>query len=91
MPRGAKPGQGRAGRPFGSKNRKTLLKQAALAAAAADPDISPKDLLLAVVRDPGTPMELRLQAARIVPPIPTRTAVKRPARRSRGSSSTTNQ
>ena len=83
MPRGAKPGQGRAGRPFGSKNRKTLLKQAALAAAAGDPDIGPKDL--------GTPMELRLQAARIVAPIPTRTAVKRPARRSRRSSSTTNQ
>ena len=71
MPRGAKPGQGRGGRPPGSKNRKTLqcrearnqagdaadghpgsknrktlLKQAALAAAAADPNISPKDVLM---------------------------------------------
>ena len=69
MPRGAKPGQGRGGRPPGSKNRKTLLKEAALAAAAADPHISPKDFLLAVMRDPGAPIELRLQAARIAAPL----------------------
>jgi len=69
MPRGAKPGQGRGGRPPGSKNRKTLLKQASLAAAAADPNISPKDFLLAVMRDPGAPIELRLQAARIAAPL----------------------
>ena len=68
MPRGAKPGQGRGGRPPGSKNRKTLLKQASLA-AAADPNISPKDFLLAVMRDPGAPIELRLQAARIAAPL----------------------
>ena len=69
MPRGAKPGHGRGGRPPGSKNRKTLLKQASLAAAAADPNISPKDFLLAVMRDPSAPVELRLQAARIAAPL----------------------
>ena len=70
MPRGAKPGHGRGGRPPGSKNRKTLLtKQAALGVAAADPDISPKDFLLAVMRDPGAPVQLRLQAARIAAPL----------------------
>ena len=69
MPRGAKPGQGRGGRPPGSKNRKTLLKQSSLAAAAADPNISPKDFLLKVMRDPSAPIELRLQAARIAAPL----------------------
>ena len=37
--------------------------------AAADPDISPEDFLLSVMRDPGAPVELRLQAARIAAPL----------------------
>src|ERR1700756_283042 len=48
---------------------KPLLKQASLAVAAAAPDISPEDFLLAVMRDPGAPIELRLQAARIAAPL----------------------
>jgi hypothetical protein len=48
---------------------KDAPKAGAFAAATADPHISPKDFLLGVTRDPGAPIELRLQAARIAAPL----------------------
>jgi hypothetical protein len=51
MPRGSKPGERRGGRQRGTPNKKTAHKNAALAAAAANPDISPLDFLLGIMRD----------------------------------------
>src|SRR6478672_4678050 len=43
----------RGGRQRGTLNKKTVLRNVALAAAASDPDISPLDFLLGVMRDPS--------------------------------------
>ena len=63
MPRGSKPGERRGGRQRGTPNKKTALKNAALAAAAANPDISPLDFLLGIMRDPATSSNLRVKIA----------------------------
>ena len=63
MPRGSKPGERRGGRQRGTPNKKTALKNAALAAAAANPDISPRDFLLGIMRDPTTSSDLRVKIA----------------------------
>ena len=77
MPRGSRPGERRGGRQKGTPNKKTLLRNAALSAAAADPNLSPLDHLLNVMRDQtltlrgsncrrtGSPALLSLEAARI--------------------------
>jgi hypothetical protein len=41
MPRGSKPGERRGGRQRGTPNKSTLLKHAAIKAAATDPNLSP--------------------------------------------------
>jgi hypothetical protein len=64
MPRGSKPGERRGGRQKGTPNRKTLLRNAALSAAAADPNLSPRDFLLNVMREQSFPLETRVVAAR---------------------------
>ena len=46
MPRGSKPGERRGGRQRGTPNKSTVLKNAATAAAANDPNLSPLDFLL---------------------------------------------
>ena len=46
MPRGSKPGERRGGRQRGTPNKSTLLKNAAIKAAATDPNLSPLDFLL---------------------------------------------
>lgn len=46
MPRGSKPGERRGGRQRGTPNKKTALRNAALAAAAANPEILPLEFLL---------------------------------------------
>jgi hypothetical protein len=51
MPRGSKPGERRGGRQKGTPNKKTALRNAALSAAAADPNLSPLDYLLSVMGD----------------------------------------
>ena len=43
MPRGSKPGERRGGRKVGTPNKKTVLKNAAICAAVAGPDVSPLD------------------------------------------------
>ena len=63
MPRGSKPGERRGGRQRGTPNKKTALMNAAIDAAAANPDISPLDFLLGIMRDPNASSELRIRAA----------------------------
>jgi hypothetical protein len=64
MPRGSKPGERRGGRQKGTPNKKTVLHNAALSAAAADPNVSPLDYLLNVMRRQTLPLETRIAAAR---------------------------
>ena len=69
MPRGSKPGERRGGRQRGTPNKKTALRDSALAAAATNPDISPLDYLLGIVRDANASSELRFKAAQTTLPF----------------------
>ena len=69
MPRGSKPGERRGGRQRGTPNKKTALSNAASAAAASNPDISPLDFLLGVMRDPNVSPELRIKVAQVAAPF----------------------
>ena len=69
MPRGSKPGERRGGRQKGTPNKKTALINAAFAATASNPDISPLDFLLGVMRDPGVSPELRIKVAQAAAPF----------------------
>jgi len=69
VPRGSKPGERRGGRQRGTPNKTTALKTAALSAASADPDLSPIDFLLGIMRDPKAPTGLRVQVARAAAPL----------------------
>ena len=64
MPRGSRPGERRGGRQKGTPNKKTVLRNAALSAAASDPNLSPLDHLLNVMREDTLPLEARITAAR---------------------------
>jgi uncharacterized protein YnzC (UPF0291/DUF896 family) len=64
MPRGSKPGERRGGRQKGTPNKKTALRNAAINAAAADPNVLPLDFLLALMRERNLPLETRITAAR---------------------------
>src|ERR1700757_3298637 len=63
MPRGSKPGERRGGRQRGTPNKKTLLKNAVFLAAAAEPNRSPLDFMLALMRDPQVPLDDRIEIA----------------------------
>src|SRR5262245_273267 len=63
MPRGSKPGERRGGRQRGTPNKSTVLKNAATAAAANDPNLSPLDLLLKLIRQRDLPVEYRVSVA----------------------------
>src|SRR5258707_6162037 len=69
MPRGSNPGERRGGRQKGTPNKSTAMKKAALAAASADPTISPLNFLLGVMRDPKAPTDLRIRVARAAAPL----------------------
>src|SRR5258705_11068771 len=69
MPRGSKPGERRGGRQRGTPNKATVAKTAALAAACADPTITPIQFLLWVMRDAKAPIGLRVQVARAAAPL----------------------
>ena len=69
MPRGSKPGERRGGRQRGTPNKSTALKKAALLAASIDPNTTPLQFLLGVMRDPKAPTELRVQVARAAAPL----------------------
>jgi hypothetical protein len=63
MPRGSKPGERRGGRQRGTPNKSTLLKHAAIKAAATDPNLSPLEFLLKFMRQADLPLRLRVTAA----------------------------
>jgi hypothetical protein len=63
MPRGSKPGEQRGGRQRGTPNKSTLLKNAAIKAAATDPNLSPLDFLLNLMRQRDLPLEFRVTVA----------------------------
>src|SRR5258707_6796735 len=63
MPRGSKPGERRGGRQRGTPNKKKALRNAALAAASAKPDISPLEALLGIMRDPNVSSEWSIKVA----------------------------
>jgi hypothetical protein len=69
MPRGSRPGERRGGRKPGTPNKKTLLKDAVFLAAAADPNRSPLDFMLALMRDPQVPLEDRIGMAAAAAPF----------------------
>ena len=69
MPRGSKPGERRGGRQRGTPNKKTALRNAAIAAAAANPERSPLDFLLGIMRDPNGSLELRIRVAQAAAPF----------------------
>jgi hypothetical protein len=63
MPRGSKPGERRGGRARGTPNKKTVLKDAVFYAAAAQPNTSPLDFMLGLMRDPKVPIDVRIDMA----------------------------
>lgn len=69
MPRGSKPGERRGGRQRGTPNKKTALRNAAIAAAVSNPDISPLEFLLGVMRDPNVSTDLRIKVAQAAAPF----------------------
>jgi hypothetical protein len=48
MPRGSGPGERRGGRQRGTPNKKTALRNAAITAAAANPNMTPLDFLMTI-------------------------------------------
>jgi hypothetical protein len=69
MPRGSRPGERRGGRQRGTPNKTTLIKNAVFLAAASEPDRSPLDFMLALMRDPQVPLDLRLEMAATAGPF----------------------
>ena len=63
MPRGSRPGERRGGRQRGTPNKKTVLRNAAISAAAAGSNLSPLNLLLGLMREPNLPLQLRISVA----------------------------
>jgi hypothetical protein len=69
MPRGSKPGERRGGRQKGTPNKKTVLRNAAINAAAANPNLSPLELLLGLMRNPDLPQHFRIKIAETAAPF----------------------
>lgn len=68
MPRGSLPGERRGGRQRGTPNKQTALRDAAICAAAADPNFSPLDFLCSLMRDTNLSKERRVTAAQAALP-----------------------
>ena len=68
MPRGSKPGERRGGRQPGTPNKKTALVNTAFNAATSNPDLSPLDFLLRVMRDASVSPDWRIKAAQAAAP-----------------------
>jgi hypothetical protein len=69
MPRGSRPGERRGGRQRGTPNKKTLIKNAVFLAVAAEPNRSPLDFMLALMRDPQVPLDLQIEMASAAAPL----------------------
>jgi hypothetical protein len=61
--RGSKPGERRGGRQKGTPNKKTAYVRAVMAAHAANENVSPLDVMLAVMRDPHVALATRVKMA----------------------------
>jgi hypothetical protein len=68
MSRGSRPGERRGGRQPGTPNQKTALVSAAFDAATSNPDLSPLDFLLGVMRDASLSPDWRIKAAQAAAP-----------------------
>ena len=80
MPRGSRPGERRGGRQRGTPNKKTVLRNAAISAAAAGSNLSPLDLLLGLMREPeSTPRASYIGSTRDPALRPFQAARLRPA------------
>jgi hypothetical protein len=83
MPRGSRPGERRGGRQRGTPNKKTLIKNAVFLAAAggtaAEPNRSPLDFMLALMRDPQVLLDDRIELASAAAPY-VHTKPKAPSR-----------
>ena len=69
MPRGSKPGERRGGRHPGTPNKKTVLRNAAIGVADLDPNISPRDFMLGLMRNGDLPLVDRFTAAQAALPL----------------------
>jgi hypothetical protein len=69
MPRGSKPGERRGGRQRGTPNKKTVLKNTVLCAVAIQPNASPLDFMLGLMRDPKVATDLRIDMAATAAPF----------------------
>ena len=61
--RGSRPGERRGGRQNGTPNKKTAYVRAVMAAHAAQENVSPLDLILAVMREPHVALGQRVKMA----------------------------
>jgi hypothetical protein len=61
--RGPRPGERRGGRQKGTPNKKTAYVRAVMAAHAAQDNVSPLDLILAVMREPHVALGQRVKMA----------------------------
>ena len=61
--RGSRPGERRGGRQKGTPNKKTAYVRAVMAAHAAQENVSPLDLILAVMREPHVALGQRVKMA----------------------------
>jgi hypothetical protein len=64
MPRGSKPGERRGGRRRATPNRRTVLVNRILAAAAANPVPTGNELVLVLAKDHALPADTRVAIAR---------------------------
>lgn len=69
MPRGSKPGERRGGRARGTPNKETVFKDAVFCAAAAQPNTSPLDFMLRLMRNPQVPIKIRIDMAAAAAPF----------------------
>jgi hypothetical protein len=67
--RGSRPGERRGGRQKGTPNKKTALTRAAIAARAANENLSPLDLMLAIMRDSHVALVARVKMALTALPL----------------------
>jgi hypothetical protein len=63
MPRGSKPGERRGGRQRATPNRRTVLTNRILAAAAANPAPTTNELVLVLAKDQDLPADTRMAIA----------------------------
>ena len=67
--RGSRPGERRGGRKKGTPNKKTAYVRAVTAAHSANPNVTPLEVMLAVMRDSYVALDLRVKLAlRLLPP-----------------------